>query len=158
VPNLPLALALWALTFGAQSRAPAFEGKWVLDWTLTDAANAELGGPGEPHGAAITLTVTQNAKVVTVQQGSHPARRYNLDGSDSLNTVVGVNGQMTRLSTATIDRGHLRIVTRGPRGDATSVWTVERGNLKIVTTSPSPDGSGMSKTALVFRPRSSNVE
>jgi hypothetical protein len=142
-------VAAW-FTIALTAQTDTFAGRWVIDYPLTNAANTELGAPAE-HGATITWTVTQDAKTVTVQQGNHPARQYKLDGTDSVNSVMGVNGQTTITSKATLEDGRLRIVTKGPKGDSTAIWTLDKGNLQIVTTSPNPDGSGMTKSALVFK-------
>jgi len=146
-----IAGTLWLAAFGNLVQEKSFAGTWVVDWALTDAANDDLGGPGEPHGATIRLAVTQSAQVMTVQQGNHKVRRYNLDGSPSVNEVAGVDGQTTQVSRASLEAGRLRIVAKGARGEVTSIWTIDRGNLKIVTTRPNFDGPGLMSTALVFK-------
>ena len=128
-----------------------FAGAWTIDWAKTDVANAVLGGPGEPHGAVITLTVAQDAQTLTVQQGSHASRHYHLDGSESTYPIAGADGQTTQVARASWDGARLRIVIKGLKGDTTSVWTLEHGDLQITTTGPSVNGVQPGSTALVFK-------
>jgi hypothetical protein len=121
--SIILCLGLLAAT----AAAPTFAGKWVIDWALTDAANAELGGPGEPHGDSSPWTITQDTHEVTIQQGNRPARRYKLDGTDSINVFAG---GITQVSQAKLESAALRIVTKGPQGSATTIYTIEKDTLK----------------------------
>lgn len=145
------ALLLLAACFPPRSlsaQTPNFAGKWIVDWPLTDAANAKLGGPGEPHGASQRVSMTQDAKEVTQQTDSHPVQHFKLDGSDSVNVR---EGGRTMVSNATIRSGRLTIVNHGQRGNATLVYTVADDTLTEVITIPAPDGPGTITTALVYR-------
>ena len=144
-------VGICAAVDGAQ--ATNFAGVWTIDWTKTDAANAALGGPGEPHegNGTITLTVTQDAKTLTVKEGIHAPRTYNLDGSESTFVVPGTDGQKTQVANASWDGARLKIVIPRPSGTTTNVWTLEHGDLQITTTGPTVKGVKPGSTALVFK-------
>jgi hypothetical protein len=135
----------------AFAQAANFAGTWTLDRAKTNAANVRLGAPPEPNGALITLTVTQDAASLTVQQGSHAPRKYRLDGSESTNPIAGVDGQTIQVAKAMWDGARLKIVIKGPRGDTNTVWSLEGGDLMITTTAPAVDGVTPPSTALVFK-------
>jgi hypothetical protein len=138
---LTLALGTAAVIFAANvhARATDFSGKWTLDQAKTQAANAALNG-GNTGSAVGKVIVTQDAKTLTVQWDNATPRTYNLDGSDSINSVSGRSGQTSQVSTATWDGAKLKIVTKVIEGHVTQVWSLENGDLKIATTGPGVDG------------------
>jgi hypothetical protein len=145
--KLTLGLAAAVLAVGViDAQATNLAGTWTLDWAKTDAANAALGGPGEPRGATLTLTVTEDAKMLTEQMEGYVPRTYRLDGSESTNTLRGG----VQVARASWDGARLKIVIKGPNGDTTRVWTLEHGDLQITTIGPSVKGVTPASSALVF--------
>jgi hypothetical protein len=138
--RLTLALGTAAVIFAASvsARATDFSGKWTLDQAKTQAANAALNGVNP--GTVGRVIVTQDAKTLTVLWDNATPRTYNLDGSDSINTVSSRGGQTSQVSTATWDGAKLKIVTKVVEGNATQIWSLEDGDLKIATTGPGVDG------------------
>jgi hypothetical protein len=119
---------------------------------LTDEANAKLGGPGEPHGATIQVTITQDAKEITMQIGEHRVRHFKLDGSESANVL---ESGRTMVSHATLEAGRLKIVNKGTNGSGTLLYSISGDTMTEMITSPNADGPGTVTTALVYRRASS---
>jgi hypothetical protein len=146
--SLVAAAVVLSLPLAAQT--PNFAGDWLLNWPLTDAANAKLGGPGEPHGATTHLSITQSAKELTIRIDSHPVRHFKLDGSESVNVL---EGGKTMVSRATLQAGQLKIVNsmKGASGTGTLLYSVAADTLTEMITSPNHDGPGTITTALVYK-------
>lgn len=132
-----------ALSLSAQAR-PNFSGKWVV----------EPGGRGGTFGNE--FIVAHNAKTLTITrtQGSQTVRTvYNLDGSESTNTVQGRGGASEQVSKALWDGARLIVTTRFKAGPVTvqqkRVFAMEGGNLTIETTPPSLNGTG-TPTKIVY--------
>lgn len=140
-----LLISAAALGSAAQSK-PDFSGHWVID-------GERVGGFGNE------ITVTQNAKTLTVTrtQGSQTVRTvYNLDGSDSKNTVQGRGGASEQVSKSVWDGARLIVTTQFNAGPVTvqvkRVFAMEGANLTIETTQPGVGRPG-SATKLVYKKR-----
>jgi hypothetical protein len=148
-----LALSLAAGTATAQDH-PDFSGTWKLNQIKSDAApgrGGQMGGPRE-----ITLTITQTADLLTIEQAMGQNSRkveYKLDGSESTNP--GMRGGESK-STAKWDGKSLVIETTatfdGPNGSMT-VKTKEVRTLSddgktmtVTTTRDTQQGTRTSKT------------
>lgn len=104
------ALTTLAAPLAAQTHTD-FSGKWVLD-----PKSVENGmGP-----TSMTLTVKQDAKTITIESAATSAMGdqkstivYNVDGSESKNTVGGAGGSVTLTSTGKWDGADFLLDTKG---------------------------------------------
>ncbi len=153
-----------AATVAAQGK-PDFSGKWVLDPASAPAppaGGAPGGGGGRGGGGrggfGQEFTVKQDAKVLTIMQmqGDQAVTlTYNLDGSESKNTVAGRGGPQEQVAKATWDGNKLVIVTTQNFGGNTveqrRVLSMEGGNLVIENTQPGRGGGEPTTTKLVYK-------
>jgi hypothetical protein len=165
-----------AASLAAQAK-PDFSGKWVMDPASAPAAPAG-GGAGAPGGGGGApgagggggrggggrggfgneFTIAQNAKTLTLtrMQGDQTVTTvYNLDGSESKNTVQGRGGAQEQVSKAMWDGNKLVVTTQINAGGNTieqkRVFAMEGGNLTIETTQPGRDGGPGTPTKLVYK-------
>lgn len=142
------AVAFVASSAFAQAKT-SFAGTWNM---VVDPAAQQGGAPGGGRGRGgmggfgPTFTVTQDDKVLSIVRtmGENTSTMtYNLDGSDSKNTMPGRGGNpgMEQISNAKWDGANLVIVTKLQRGE--QVFEQKRvlsvgadGVLTIETTSP----------------------
>jgi len=132
------AVVLWAAAAFAQGKD--FSGKWAPDAEKNAAAAGAAaggggGGRGGGRGGGGPMTITQDAKTLTIErEGANGATKtvYNLDGSPSKNT--GRGGEVE--SMAKWDGAKLVITTKGANGDTVSSWYMEGANLVQETTTP----------------------
>ncbi len=154
-----------AVGLSAQAR-PDFSGKWVMDPAAAPAAPAGGGGGGRGGGRGggggagfgPEFTATQNASTLTISrmQGDQTiTATYNLDGSESKNTVAGRGGQQEQVSKATWDGNKLVIVTTldlgGNAVEQRRVLSIEGGNLVVEQTAPGRGGGEPTTTKLVYK-------
>jgi hypothetical protein len=132
------AVVLWAAAAFAQGKD--FSGKWAPDAEKNAAAAGAAaggggGGRGGGRGGGGPMTITQDAKTLTIErEGQNGTTKtvYNLDGSPSKNT--GRGGEVE--SMAKWDGAKLVITTKGANGDTVSSWYMEGANLVQETTTP----------------------
>ena len=132
------AVVLWAAAAFAQGKD--FSGKWAPDADKNAAAAGAAaggggGGRGGGRGGGGPMTITQDAKTLTIErEGQNGTTKtvYNLDGSPSKNT--GRGGEVE--SMAKWDGAKLVITTKGANGDMVSSWYMEGANLVQETTTP----------------------
>jgi hypothetical protein len=125
------AVVLWAAAAFAQGKD--FSGKWAPDAEKNAAAAGAAaggggGGRGGGRGGGGPMTITQDAKTLTIErEGPNGATKtvYNLDGSPSKN--AGRGGDVE--STAKWDGNKLVITTKGANGDMVASWYLEGGEL-----------------------------
>jgi hypothetical protein len=131
------AVVLWATAAFAQGKD--FSGKWAPDAEKNAAAagagggggggNRGGGGGGGGRGGGGPMTITQDAKTLTIErEGQNGTTKtvYNLDGSVSKNPGRGGAEQE---STAKWDGAKLMITTKGANGDTVTSWYMEGANL-----------------------------
>jgi hypothetical protein len=133
------AVVLWAAAAFAQGKD--FSGKWSIDTEKMAAAgggggggNRGGGGGGGGRGGGGPMTITQDAKMLTIErEGPNGATKtvYNLDGSVSKNPGRGGAEQE---STAKWDGAKLVITTKTANGEQVSSWYMEGANLVQETT------------------------
>lgn len=150
--------AVWACAFAtlgvvaSRAQTTSFAGTWIIDWSKTDAANAALGSPSQPHGATVTQTIRQDAQSLTVERAPAPPRSYRLDGSA---TTYRTNGGATQVVRVSWDGARLKFVITSGVGDAakvaTKVWELDHGDLLETTTWPPANGAAPERTAEVSR-------
>jgi len=116
------------------AQAPNFSGKWApdADKNPAPAAGGGGGGRGGGRGGGGPMTITQDAKTLTIERdmgGNAVKTVYNLDGSESKNMQQGRNGQTEVVSMAKWDGAKLVITTKGANGDQVTTWYMEGGDL-----------------------------
>jgi hypothetical protein len=119
-----VAVAVVLFASGLSAQAPNFAGKWA-----PDPDKAAAGGGGGGRGGGGPMTITQDAKTLTIERmGANGATKtvYNLDGSESKNPGRGGADQ---ISTAKWDGAKLVITTKGANGDQVTSWYMEGGDL-----------------------------
>jgi hypothetical protein len=136
-------VVMTALPAAAQSAD--FSGKWLL---VPDpaAAPAQGGGPGRRPSPEIDIT--KDAKTLTLVRVTPNGERksvYNLDGSESKNTMTFGGNSMDQLSKVTWS-GNTMVVTttgevNGNKFESTMALSLDAaGNLVLENTFPTPDG------------------
>jgi hypothetical protein len=140
-----------AVGMSAQGK-PDFSGTWILTTTSGD-----LAGRGGPT-AGVELTVKQDAKTLTMTrlQGDQTATEiFNLDGSETKDTVQALGGTRERISRATWDGDKLVIngtlSVDGKILQQNRVMSMEGGNLVIEQVGPG--GGGPAAIKRVFKRR-----
>jgi hypothetical protein len=158
-----------ALAVGVYAQArPDFSGKWVMDPASAPAAPAGGGGGGGGRGGGRgggggagfgqEFEAKQDAKVLTITrtQGDQTVvANYNLDGSESKNTVAGRGGQQEQVSKAAWEGAKLVITTTlnfgGNAIEQKRTLSIEGGNLVIEQSQPGRDGGAPTVTKLVYK-------
>jgi hypothetical protein len=128
------AMVMFAVSVFAQ--APNFAGKWTADTEKNAAAMAGGGGGGRGGrgGGGGDMTITQDAKTLTIERsmgGNAVKQTYNLDGSDSKNMQPGRGGAAGAevVSNAKWDGAKLVITTHGANGDQVQSWYMDGSDL-----------------------------
>ena len=128
-----VAVAVVLFASGLSAQGTSFAGKWTPDAEKNAAAGGG-GGRGGGRGGGGPMTVTQDAKTLTIERdmgGTALKTVYNLDGSESKNSMPGRNGGAAteQVSTAKWDGAKLNITTKTANGDRTVSWYLEGGEL-----------------------------
>ena len=151
--NLSLAAALVvAMAVTGYAQKPDFSGTWTPDQS---AAPAGAGGRGMMAGP---MTVTQKGDDLTIERTmgeNKMTATYKLDGTESVNKMMGRGGEVEVKSTAKWDGSKLVITTKQPAPDgtvreSTQTWSLDSGNLTIEATRPGRDGNPMT-TKTVYK-------
>jgi hypothetical protein len=154
------AVAILCFAAGAQAQKADFSGKWVMDPASAPAPPAGApagGGRGGGRGGAgfgQEFTAAQNAKTLTITRTQGDATvtaTYNLDGSESKNTVQGRGGAQEQVSKAVWEGSKLVITTTAGAGEQKRVLSLEGGNLVIEQTNPGRDGGPPTTAKLVYK-------
>ena len=139
------------------AQTPNFAGKWTRDAEKTAAANPNApagGGGGRGGGGGGDITVTQDAKtlVISRMQGENEVKTtYNLDGSASVNTMMGRGGETKVSSTAKWDGAKLVITSDN---GSTVTYSLDGAWLVAATTRPGREG-GAAVTNTVYYKKAS---
>jgi hypothetical protein len=150
-------MGLAAVAFVASNafaQATSFAGTWnmVQDPAQQQAAGGGgRGGRGGGAGFGATFTVAQDAKTLTITQtrGENTiTSTYNLDGSESKNTVQGRGGAQEQVSVAKWEGANLVITTKQQMGQNTfeikrTLSLAADGTLTIEMSRPGQDGNPM---------------
>jgi hypothetical protein len=131
IASVAVAVVLFASGLSAQGKD--FSGKWAPD-AEKNAAAMGGGGRGGGRGGGGPMTITQDAKTLTMErEGANGSTKtvYNLDGSDSKNMQPGRQGGAATevVSTAKWDGDKLMITTKTANGDRVTSWYLEGGEL-----------------------------
>ena len=127
---------------------PNFSGTWTLVPDPNAAPAAGRGG-GMFGGLGTTATIAQDAKTLTLTrttQAGEVKSVYNLDGSDSPNTMTFGENSVQLISKAKWAAGKLVITTTSNFGgnafETTMRLSLEGGNLVVESTRPDFQGGG----------------
>lgn len=147
-----MAMMMATASLFAQAK-PNFAGTWVREMPATPAAPPAGGGGGGRGGGGgggawgMEPTIVQTATELTVTYaggGQNPAPmtlKYKLDGTDSVNNVMGRGGEAApQTSKATWAGEKLVIKTTLPNGERTVTVSVVGGKLTIESVQPGRDG------------------
>jgi len=140
-----------ALAVSGYAQKPDFSGTW----TPEQAAAPMGGGRGMAAGP---MTVTQKGDELVVERTmgeNKMSSTYKLDGTESVNKMMGRGGEMEIKSTAKWDGSKLVITSKQPAPDgsvreSSQTWSLDGGNLTIEATRPGRDGNPMT-TKTVYK-------
>jgi hypothetical protein len=133
---------------GLSAQGKDFSGKWAPDAEKNAAAmgaggggggNRGGGGGGGGRGGGGAMTVTQDAKTLTIERdfgGNVTKTVYNLDGSESKNMAGRAGQQTEQVSVAKWNGDKLAITTKTANGDRVVTWYLEGGELVQESTGP----------------------
>ena len=150
-----VALALAPCAAIAQA-APNFAGTWTL---IADPNVAPAPGRGGGRaGLGQMATITQDAKMLMVTrttQNGEMKVMYNLDGSESRNTVTMGGNPIEQASTTKWNGNKYVITTTSSfNGNAftstMTLWLDASGNLVVETTSPGRGGGAPVTTTMAY--------
>jgi hypothetical protein len=145
---------------GAQAQKADFSGKWVMDPASAPAppggggGGGRGGGRGGGPGFGPEFTAAQNPKTLTITRTQGDATvtaTYNLDGSESKNTVQGRGGAQEQVSKAVWEGNKLVVTTTTGIGEQKRVLSLEGGNLVIEQTNPGRDGGPPTTAKVVYK-------
>jgi hypothetical protein len=150
------ALLAVALAVTSYAQKPDFSGVWTPDAPAA-AAPAGGGGAGGGGGRGMgggPMTVKQTATDLTIERTAGENKivsTYKLDGTESVNKMMGRGGEVETKSTAKFDGSKLTIVTKqaAPDGsvrESSQTWTLEGGNLVVESTRTGQNGPVTAKT------------
>ena len=142
---IALTAAALLISAGLSAQAPNFAGKWTLVPPPDAAAGGGGGGKGGGKGGGgggqfcgMECTITQDAKALTVTrttQAGEVKATYNLDGTESTNTMNLGGNSVAQKSTAKVAGGALTIVTKTDMGgtvtEATTTLSLKDGSLVV---------------------------
>ena len=151
------AIVLFAAGVFAQGKD--FTGKWTPDAPAAGAAAGGGGGRGGGGrgggGMAGPMTIAMDAKTMTVTrttQAGETNTGYNLDGSESKNTMNMGGNSMDQISNAKWDGATLVITTKGMNGagDSTAKYSLDGAKLKVESTRPGRNGGDPTTTTTTY--------
>jgi hypothetical protein len=136
-----------ALAITGYAQKPDFSGVWTPD--AAAAAAAPAGGGGGRGMAPGPMTVTQKGDTLSIERTmgeNKVSSTYKLDGTESVNKMMGRGGEVEAKSTAKWDGSKLTIVTKqaAPDGsvrESSQTWSVDGSNLVVESTRQGRDGT-----------------
>lgn len=142
------AVLVVALAVAGYAQKPDFSGTWTPNVDPAAAAGGGGGGGGRGMGAG-PMTVKQTADTLTIERTAGENKivsTYKLDGTESVNKMMGRGGEVETKSTAKWDGSKLTIVTKQAGQDGTvressQSWTLEGGNLVVESTRQGREGA-----------------
>ena len=143
------AVLVVALAVAGYAQKPDFSGTWTPNVDPAAAAAGGGGGGGGRGMAAGPMTVKQTADSLTIERTAGENKivsTYKLDGTESVNKMMGRGGEVETKSTAKWDGSKLTIVTKQAGQDGTvressQSWTLEGGNLVVESTRQGREGA-----------------
>ncbi len=144
-----LFLSVAALTLASTTAIHAQAANFAGTWTMVPDPNAAGGGGrGGRGGLGQEVTIAQDAKTLTITrttQAGEVKSVYNLDGSDSKNTMSMGGNSVDQMSQAKWDGSKLVINSSMPMGDTERKTSMtlsldSSGSLVVESTSPGRGG------------------
>jgi hypothetical protein len=145
-----------ALAVTGYAQKPDFSGVWTPDAPAAAPAGGGggVGGGGGRGMAAGPMTVTHKGDSLVIERtmGENKiSSTYKLDGTESVNKMMGRGGEVETKSTAKWDGSKLTIVTKQPAQDgsvreSTQSWWLEGANLVVESTRTGQNGPVTAKT------------
>ena len=151
-----LVLVMMASAAFAQSK-PNFAGKWTL---VPDPNAAAGGGRGRGGlGMGNEFTAAQDEKTLTVtranQQIGEIKSVYNLDGSDSKNTLSFGGQSVDQMSKVKWDGSKLVITTKtnfqGNEAESTQTWSLDASGSLMIESTSNFGGNGPTTTKSTYK-------
>ena len=151
-----LSLVFAASIAQAQDK-PDFSGSWTR--VVDPNAPAPGGRGGGRGGLGMAATLTQDAKTLTITrttQAGEVKTVYNLDGTDSKNTMTMGGNSVEQVSKAVWDGAKLVITTNYTVGEnaitTTQAFTLDAsGQLVVSATAPGRGGGGPMTTTTTYK-------
>jgi hypothetical protein len=136
-----------ALAITGYAQKPDFSGVWTPD--AAAAAAAPAGGGGGRGMAPGPMTVTQKGDTLSIERTmgeNKVSSTYKLDGTESVNKMMGRGGEVEAKSTAKWDGSKLTIVTKqaAPDGsvrESSQTWSLDGSSLVVESTRQGRDGT-----------------
>ncbi len=155
-------MALTALAFGAveaSAQAKSFAGAWTVVAGPNAATPAPGGRGGGRGGLGQAATISQDDKTLTITRTTQAGEMkmvYNLDGSDSKNTMAMGGNSVEQVSKAKWDGGKLHITTstmfNGEARETTMVMSLDdAGQLIVEATQPARGGGAPTTTKMTYK-------
>ena len=140
------AVLVVALAVAGYAQKPDFSGVWTPDAPAAAPGGGGGGGRGMAPGP---MTVTHKGDTLTIERSmgeNKMTSTYKLDGTESVNKMMGRGGEVETKSTAKWDGSKLTIVTKqaaqdGTVRESTQTWSLEGGNLVIDSTRTGREGA-----------------
>ena len=150
-----MALVLAGASLAAQAKAN-FAGKWVCtDCPAPGGGGGGRGGGMGGGGLGPEFTAAQDATTLSITRtmGENTVTlKYNLDGSESKNTMMGRGGQAQELVSKAVWQGaSLVITTTVGQGERKQVLSMKDGNLVVETTNPGRQGGAPTTTTQTYK-------
>ena len=149
-----------SLVFAASIAQAQDKPNFAGSWTLVVDPNAPAPGRGGGGGLGQAATLTQDAKTLTITrttQNGEVKLVYNLDGSESKNSVMGRGGAATeQVSKAAWEGTTLVVTTNYMMGETAATRTQKfsldaSGQLVVATTSPGRGGGEPTTTTQTYK-------
>ncbi len=160
---LSAAAVVLATSFVFAQAKPSFAGKWVREAPAAGAPAAGQAGGGGGRGGGRggfgqEMTITQDANTLTIEWmggGQNPTaqkRVYKLDGTDSVNNVVGRGGEAApQTSKAVWEANKLVITTTTGFGEQKQALSLSGADLNVEQTAAGRDGGAPTTTTIVYK-------
>ena len=138
-----------ALAVTGYAQKPDFSGTWTPDAAAPTPPAGGGGGGGRGGGMAGPMTVKQTADTLTIERTAGENKIvsvYKLDGTESVNKMMGRGGEVETKSTAKWDGSKLTVVTKqaaqdGSIRESSQSWWLEGGNLVVESTRTGREGA-----------------
>ena len=152
-------MSVAALTSTAPSASAQAKPNFAAKWTMVVDPNAPPAGGRGMRGLGQEATITQDAGTLTiVRTGPNGEVKtvYNLDGSDSKNTMTFGGNSVDQISKAKWDGDKLVITTtsnfNGNAFETTMAFSLDAsGNLVVDSTSPPRGGGAPTTTHMTYK-------
>lgn len=142
----------------ASAQAKSFAGSWALVVDPNAPPPTGRGGGGGRGGLGQAATITQDDKTLTITRATQAGEMktvYNLDGSESKNTMAMQGNSVEQVSKAKWDGGRLVITTsmtfNGQARESSMALSLDDGgHLVVEATSPGRGGGEPTTTKLTY--------